>query len=247
MTQDSPRGNGGGEQLISFNQNFQELLNYRRTNPGADLMSNLAHGEVDGRSLTDEELIDFYALMLLGSIENTSLFLGGILWRLSWDHELRRRLVKNPQLMRTALDEFLRYYAPGNETRVVTQDLEIGGVQMTKGDRIVITNALVSRDPSQFANPDAFLPDRSPNKHLVLGLGLHRCIGAHLVRVEVNAVMDELLKRMPEFELDLASPPIWISGQTSGFSSVHVTFPPGGGFSSRAGNDASNLASASAG
>lgn len=137
-------------------------------------------------------------------------------------------MIRHPELLGTAVDEFMRYYSPAGSARYVERDVTVGGVDLTAGQTVMGLYHLIHRDPRQFANPDVFIPDRSPNRHLGLGAGIHRCLGAHLVRVEAMVVVAEVLKRLPEFELDGARPPVWLAGQAGGLTSVPVTFHPGG-------------------
>ncbi|GEL26874.1 cytochrome P450 [Pseudonocardia sulfidoxydans NBRC 16205] len=231
MTQGGPRGDANVEPLMrDFKNAFWEMLEDHRANPGDDVMSYLISSTIDDKPLTDEELMDFFAVILIGGIDNTAFLLSDICWRLAWDRELRRRLIKHPEILETTIDEFQRYYAQGGASRLIMEDVEIAGVQMKKGQHLFFCVPLINRDPREFENPDTFLPTRSPNRHLNLGVGTHRCIGAHLLRVEATVVVEELLRRIPDFELDLSQEPIWINGQTGGFDEVHVKFPPGGGY-----------------
>jgi cytochrome P450 len=183
--------------------------------------------EVDGERLSEEDLIGFFTVLLIGGIDNTARFLSTALWRLAWDVELRRRLIANPSLIPSAVDELMRYYSPALLGRLVTERVTVGGVSMEPGQTALLWLPVANRDRGAFPYADTFVPDRTPNRHLGLGNGIHRCLGAHLLRVEGKVVLTEFLKRVPEFELDRSNKPQWTSGQVSGFNSVPIVFPAG--------------------
>ncbi|MCU1500304.1 MAG: cinA, partial [Acidimicrobiales bacterium] len=188
-----------------------------------------ARSEIDGERLSDEELQDFFIALLIGGIDNTVYLLANMLWRLAWDRELRRRLVRRPDMLETAIDEFLRFYSPGIVCRLVTREVTVGGATMAPGDHVVVFHPIINRDARQFEYPDVFVPERSPNRHFALGLGIHRCLGMHLLRVEARVVAEEFMRRIPEWELDPERASRWSPGQVGGMASVPIVFPPGGG------------------
>ncbi|MGH3952058.1 MAG: cytochrome P450 [Pseudonocardiaceae bacterium] len=205
----------------------QELIAERRENPGNDVFSLVIQSEVDGERLSDEDLIGFFTVLLIGGIDNTARFLSTTLWRLSWDVELRRRLIAKPELVPTAVDELLRYYSPALLGRDVTERVTIGDVTMEPGQTALLWLPVANRDRRAFPNADALVPDRTPNRHLGLGNGIHRCLGAHLLRVEGRVAITEFLRRIPEFELDSNDKTDWTMGQVSGFNKVPIVFEPG--------------------
>lgn len=205
----------------------QELISDRRKNPGDDIFSMVVQSEVDGERLSDEDLIGFFTVLLIGGIDNTARFLSTALWRLAWDVELRRRLQAKPDLIPTTVDELLRYYSPALLGRDVTERVTVGDITMEPGQTALLWLPVANRDRDAFPNADALVPDRAPNRHLGLGNGIHRCLGAHLLRVEGKVVINEVLKRIPEFELDSNDTTGWTMGQVSGFNKVPLVFEPG--------------------
>lgn len=203
------------------------LIEERRARPGDDIFSAVISSQVDGEKLSDLDLHGFFMVLLLGGLENTSRFLGTALWRLGWDTDLRRRLREKPDLIPMAVDELLRYYTPAAIGRLVLEDVEFHGHQFKKEQTVWLNMAVGNRDPRGFEYPDALIIERSPNKQLALGRGIHRCIGAHLIRVEARATIEEFLKRIPEYELDPEGTFEWCTGQVQGFLTVPVVFPPG--------------------
>jgi cytochrome P450 len=206
---------------------FSAAIDEKRRNPGDDIISLVIQSELDGERLTHEELMGFCIVLLLGGIENSVKMLSTALWRLAWDVELRRRIIDKPEMMNTAVDEFLRYYTPAGVGRVVLEDTEVAGVKMKKDQIAFMMLPCANRDPRQFPYPDVLIPDRAPNRHLSLGTGIHRCIGTHLLRVEGRVVLTEFLRRLPEYELDRNSTSVWATGQVTGMIEVPIVFPPG--------------------
>jgi hypothetical protein len=215
--------------LAEMEEYFGELLQRRRREPGHDVLSMVIDAEVDGERLSDEEIKDFFVVLLLAGIDNMSLILASMFWRLGWDHELRRRLVDDPSLLTPASDEFLRFYSPAMAGRKVMQPVEVAGVRMEVGQQVLLVYPIANRDRRQFDTPDTFVPERTPNRHLALGLGIHRCLGAHLVRVEMEAVAQEFMRRIPDWELAQDAAPRWQCGLVAGMVEVPIVFPKGGG------------------
>lgn len=212
-----------GEMFAYFRDKVQAV----RRAPGDDVLSRLAQVDLDGRPLTEDELIGFCALLLLGGIHNSAKVMANAFWHLGWDHALRRQLVAQPELIPPAMEEFMRYYTPATIGReVAVEGARIGGVSMKKGQVAFLALPAGNRDPREFSDPDEFVIGRSPNRHLALGHGIHACLGGSLIRVEIKAIFEEFLRRIPEFELDTSrKKPRWQLGQVAGLSNVVLTFP----------------------
>lgn len=207
---------------------FATVLEERKRDPGDDLLSLVTHAELNGERLTDEDLLGICIVILVGGIDNSARILNTALRRLGWDLESRRRLIARPTLMSTFVDEVLRYYSPPFPARVlVKQDVAVGGVVMREGDVAVLAIPVANRDGRQFPNPDSFIPDRTPNRHLTFGVGIHRCLGIHLLRVEACAALDQFLARVPDYRLHPTKTARWINGQSQGMRDVPIVFPPG--------------------
>lgn len=206
---------------------FGAVLEERKRNPGDDVLSLVTHAEIDGKRLTDDDLLGFCITLLVGGIDNSAKSLNAAFWRMAWDPELRRRLVAHPELLNTAVDEILRYYTPGSIGRVLNEDVTMGGAKMKRGDIALLALPVANRDNRAFSHADTFTVDRSPNRHLGLGGGIHRCLGTHLLRVEMRAAIAEFLKRIPEYELDPTQSARWICGQVGGITDLPIVFPAG--------------------
>jgi cytochrome P450 len=216
-------------EIHEMNKFFDELLEDRKRDPGDDLISLLLSAEIDGQHLTDSDIQDFFVIFVLGGIVNTSRLLSDIFWRLGWDKELRMRLILNPELVSPSIEEFLRFYSPGIVCRLIHEEIDFYGAAMRPGQMIVQVLPIANRDPRHFDYPDTFIPDRLSNRHMGLGMGIHRCLGAHLLRVEVEATLRSFFHSIPEYELDTQQRPHWVSGLVSGFDSVPIVFPPSNG------------------
>lgn len=218
---------GSARKLEEMYAYFAEVLDQHRANPGSDVLSHVVHAEVAGKRLNQQELLGFSTLLMIGGIDNTNRLLSTMLWRVGWDKELRRRLVRNPALVPQAVEEFLRLYSPACNARLIAQDVAFHGARMKKGQYLMNVTPIANRDPRTFDYPDAFLLERKPNHHIGLGIGIHRCLGAHLILLEARIVLEEFLKRIPEYEIDESGETRWLPGFIAGMGAVPVKFPPG--------------------
>ena len=212
------------EQMYAY---FEEVIEERRRNPGQDLLSRVVHSRMDGDQLRHDELLGFCTVLLLGGIDNSTKLIATALWRLAWDFPLRYRLMRDRKIIPSTIDEFLRYYAPATIGRLIKEEVSVGGVPMKAGQQVLLMLPVANRDPRTFPYPDTLIADRSPNKHLGFGTGVHRCLGAHILRVEAQIVVEEFLARIPEFELDRSRKATWAPGQVAGMGSVPIVFEPG--------------------
>jgi cytochrome P450 len=185
-------------------------------NPQDDLTSYLLNAEIFGEKLSPRHVFGTILLLIIAGIDTTWSGIGSSLWHLASNPVDRRRLVENPDRIPTAVEEFLRAYAPVTMARMVTDDMEFHGVQMKKEDRVLLPFPAANRDENQFANPAVVDIDREENRHAAFGLGIHRCIGSNLARLEMNVAIEVFLKRFPDFELDMSEQVTWSTGQVRG-------------------------------
>ena len=162
----------------------------------------VSQATIDGEPLTDEEKLATVMLLIVASLSTTSAVLSGSLLWLADHPEERRRLRNEPDLMTTAVDEFVRYVSPvAHMGRTVTTDAEIAGCPVRAGDKVVIGYGSANRDEDEFDEPDTLLLHRHPNRHLGFGIGPHRCVGLHLAKVALRAGISEFLAQIPEFHV----------------------------------------------
>ena len=156
----------------------------RRVEPRDDLTSFLIQFEFDGKRLDDAQLLDILWNLIAGGVDTTTSQTALTLLHLGTHPDLRQQLIDRPELYRTAADEFLRYFSINRQlSRTVTRDVVLGGQQLRRNDRVIISWLAANHDEQEFAQPDEVVLDRSPNRHVAFGLGPHRCIGSHLARV----------------------------------------------------------------
>jgi cytochrome P450 len=209
------------DKILNF---FQEEVTARRANPGDDLISQLIETEIDGEPVTDFQLVGTCNLMLVAGIDTTWSSIGSALWHLATHPEDRRRLVEEPGLIPSAVEEFLRAYSPVSMARVVSQDVEYKGCPMHEGDKVIMSFPAANRDPEVFENPDEIVIDRAENRHIAFGVGIHRCAGSNLARMEMQVAIEEWLAMIPEFELEDADDVAWAGGQVRGPRKMMVKF-----------------------
>lgn len=184
-------------EVDEMNQYFMAMMEQRRAHPENDLISHLLTAQLDGRSLTQDELLAFCSLLLIaGNITTTSL-LSNAIWCFDEHPEAWTQLRANPALVSSAVEEVLRYRSPVKSLfRIVTQDTEIGGHTIKQDQLVLPWLGAANHDPAQFSDPELFDIARSPNRHIAFGHGVHFCLGAPLARLEVRVALEEMLKRM---------------------------------------------------
>ena len=215
------RAHGAG-QLLEY---FGAQLDFRRTNPGEDLLSELLATEMDGAPLDNDIILGMAALVLIAGVDTTWSAIGSSLWHLATHPEDQRRLAAEPDLMPTALEELLRAFAPVTMARVVTGDVEFGGCAMKEGDKVLMNFPAANRDPEVFDHPDEVLLDRTLNRHVAFGSGIHRCAGSNLARMELRVALEEWLRAIPSFALEDGAQATWAGGQVRGPRTLPVVFP----------------------
>ena len=195
---------------------FAAEINQRRAAPRDDLISYLLDVRLDGEMLTDEHINGTLRLLLFAGIDTTWSAIGASLWHLATHAADRRRLVAEPGLIPTAIEEFLRAYAPVTIAREVVKGTTIDGCHFRQGEMVMLPFGAANRDPAVFAAPDTVMIDRAENRHATFGLGIHRCIGVHLARLEITVAVQELLRAIPEFELQPGARVTWSAGAVRG-------------------------------
>src|SRR5580700_2352307 len=184
--------------------------------PRDDLTTYLIKAELYGRKLEPAHVTGTMALLLIAGIDTTWSAIGASLWHLAKTPDDRRRLVADPGLLPTALEEFLRAFAPVTMARLVKEDMHWHGADMKADDWILLSFPAANRDPDQFDRAGEVVIDREVNRHAAFGLGIHRCVGSHLARMELRVALDVWLERIPGFSLDDPSAVTWSAGQIRG-------------------------------
>jgi cytochrome P450 len=204
-------------------QNFEALGDYlldqvhdHLARPREDLTTYLINAELYGHKLEAEHVTGTMALLLIAGIDTTWSAIGSSLWHLAQTPADRDRLAADPGLLPTAMEEFLRAFAPVTMARLVRNDMTWRGVDMKADDWILLSFPAANRDPAQFDRADEVVIDREANRHAAFGLGIHRCVGSHLARMELRIALEVWLERIPNFSLADPAAVKWSAGQIRG-------------------------------
>jgi cytochrome P450 len=184
--------------------------------PRDDLTTFLIEAELYGRKLEPGHVAGTMALLLIAGIDTTWSAIGASLWHLARNQADLARLVAEPGLLTTAMEEFLRAYAPVTMARLVKHNMQFRDVDMKADDWILLSFPAANRDPAQFDRAGEVIIDREANRHAAFGLGIHRCVGSHLARMELRVALEVWLERIPAFSLADAAAVTWSSGQIRG-------------------------------
>ena len=189
-----------------------------------DLITLLLGTDVEGAPLDRKHLLGTCFLLLLAGIDTTWSALGSSLWHLATHPDDQARLRAEPELLDSAIEEFLRFYSPVTMARYVTEDTEFNGCPMQEGDKILMAFPAGNHDPELFEDADKFIIDRKRNRHFAFGSGIHRCLGSNLARMEIKVALEVFLERVPTFTLSDPDAVTWTGGQVRGPRQCHVTF-----------------------
>ena len=209
------------KKLVIF---FTEQLALRRENPSDDFISLLAQQSVDDVPLADKTIVKMCVLTLMAGIDTTWSSIGSSMLHFATHPEDRRRLATEPELLSTAIEEMLRLHAPVSVGRVAMEDVDHNDATIKRGERLVINFPAANRDPAVFENPDEAVIDRERNRHIAFGIGIHRCAGSNLARMEMEVALKTWFDRIPEFELRDPDGVTWAAGQVRGARNVPVRF-----------------------
>jgi hypothetical protein len=199
-------------------------LEARRDCTADDLLSYLLAARVEDEPVDDAIVLGMAMLTLIAGIDTTWSAIGSSLWHLATHDDDLARLVAEPDLMATAVEELLRAYAPVTMARVVTADTEVAGCPMREGDKVLMNFPAANRDPSVFDRADEVLLDRAANRHVAFGSGIHRCAGSNLARMELRVALESWIARIPSFRLEEGKPVTWAGGQVRGPRALPVVW-----------------------
>jgi cytochrome P450 len=188
--------------LGPFRRRVDEEIASRRKTPKDDLLGKLANGEMDGKPLSHEMIHDMAFNIVTAGVDTTTALTSNALLHLSRHPDHRRRLIEDPKLLPFAREEFVRFYGPVQSlARNAKHDVVVDGWEFKKGERVLLAFASANRDPDVFENPEEVILDRSPNRHVGFGAGMHRCLGSFLARSMFDAMVTEVLTRMPDYQV----------------------------------------------
>ncbi|MPY93938.1 MAG: cytochrome P450 [Acidimicrobiia bacterium] len=219
---DLEAGRVATKEVLAYFKDLIEQRTLMEEHPD-DLLSYLMDVRLeDGEPLSEKHLLGTCFLILVAGIDTTWSSIGSSLLHLATHPEDLERLVAEPDLVPTAIEEFLRAYAPVTMARMVTAETTLGGQQLCPGDRVLLPFPAGNRDPAVFDDPEQVLIDRQHNRHAAFGLGIHRCLGSNLARMELRVAVEEWLAAFPTFSLVEGADVRWNGGQVRGPRSIPV-------------------------
>jgi cytochrome P450 len=208
---------------------INETIAARRAERKDDLISELVHTEVNGELMTDARLVEIITLVMLGGVDTTGSLIGSSLEWLRRHPDELKRLANDSSLLPKATEEFLRYFSPiPGLARTTTRACAVGGQALEAGERLFLSWSSANYDEDVFERPDEVVLDRYPNKHQAFGLGIHRCLGSNFARLQFQVVVEEFLRRLPDYVVDTdAAEPYPSIAVVNGWVSLPITFTPG--------------------
>ena len=211
--------------LTEMTQYIDVILKDRLVNPKDDLLTTIANAEIDGEEVAWDIKIGYIRLQIIAGIDTTWSAIGSGLWHFAQHNDEVQRLVAVPNddpLWNTANEEVLRYYAPVTMARKVINDVEIAGCPMRAGEQTLVTFPAANHDPAAFEDAHIFQIDRQDNRHVAFGVGIHRCAGSNLARLEMLVAFQEWLRAFPNYSLDKSKKTTWANGQVRGPREIPV-------------------------
>jgi len=205
--------------LTEMTQYIDALLKDRLKNPQDDLLTVVANAEIDGKDVDWDVKVGYIRLQIVAGIDTTWSAIGSGLWHFAQHNDQVQRLIAVPndhELWSEATEEVLRYYAPVTMARKVVKDVEVSGCPMHSGDQTLVTFPAANHDPAEFERAHEFVLDRKNNRHVAFGLGIHRCAGSNLARLEMIVAFQEWLRAFPNYSLDASKKVTWANGQVRG-------------------------------
>ena len=213
------------EVMMEMSQYIDGLLKDRLANPKDDLLTTIATAEIDGKEVPWDIKIGYVRLQIIAGIDTTWSAIGSGLWHFAQHNDEVKRLLavdNDDMLWQTANEEVLRYYAPVTMARKVINDTEVSGCPMHTGDQTLVTFPAANHDPAAFEDAHIFKLDRENNRHVAFGLGIHRCAGSNLARLEMLVAFQEWLRAFPNYSLDPNKKTTWANGQVRGPRQIPV-------------------------
>jgi cytochrome P450 len=191
-----------GREFLVFRAEIEQVIAARRSEPTDDIITTLVQARPNDRPLTDREIIDTVSLVLAGGLDTTATAIINALLYLDEHRDGRERYIHDDRALELLLEELLRYESPVHAlARRATRDVELGGAQIRKDDWLLLLWASANRDTSAFDTPDTVVEERKPNRHMAFGVGQHRCLGSNLARVQTRVVVQETLRRLPDYRV----------------------------------------------
>ncbi len=205
------------------------IIEETRKSPGEGLIGELVTAEIDGQPVPTDMVFSMVNLVMAGGFDTTTAVTANALIYLADNPQARQQLIDNPDMIPQACEEFLRYFTPQQGlARTVTKPVTVNDVELQTNDRVLLSWASANQDETVFDNPDEVIMDRFPNRHTTFGIGIHRCIGSHIARIELSTMVSRVLARMPDYRIDHQAAKRYPTiGIINGWINVPATFTPG--------------------
>jgi len=201
------RGNQAVREFLAYLEILVERRRVRPGNPDRDVLTRLIQGDDNGERLTEKELLHNCIFLLNAGHETTTNLIGNGLVALSGNPAQKQRLIEHPELIKTAVEEMLRFESSNQlGNRMTSEQVELGGVTLPAGTPVTLCIGAANRDPAQFRDPENLDIGRTPNRHLAFGTGAHQCAGMALARLEGAIAISRFLTRFPDYALN--GPPV---------------------------------------
>ncbi|MBA3741445.1 cytochrome P450 [Sporichthya sp.] len=219
---------GGPEAAMPLFMAFAELVGQRRAQPGEDIPSMLIAARVDGEPIPEQDLIGACVSVFSAGFDTVVSACAHSFDLLESNPDQRAWLIEDPSRIPNAMEELLRYVSPlPGLARTATADLEVGDCKIPKGDRAMLMFLAANHDPEQYPEPEKLQLDRNASKHVAFGAGPHRCLGAPLGRLELEAALRVVLTRIPDYTIPDRSKVVRVGGVTRTVTSLPISFTPG--------------------
>ena len=220
-----------GEAYANITAYLSRFVDERQVDPQSTAIVDrlLTATKPSGEALSKAEVLGVCLLLYLAGLDTVTNTMAFTWRRLASDHSLRRRLAAEPTLIGDASEEFLRLFAVPNIARHVRADTVVAGVEIKRGDRVLVPTMVANRDETEFKDPGKFDPDRRPRNYLTFGYGIHRCLGLLLAKAELEIALRNWLGRIPDFEVEDQAAPAGVVGATLGVTSLMLAWPGGAG------------------
>jgi cytochrome P450 len=219
-----PAADEAAKNLLGY---FAELIGAKRKRPGEDLISGLVEADLEGRHLSDVEILGFCFLLISGGNETTEKLIANSVHQLARHPDQRARLLSDPEGISAAVEESLRFRSPTQYmVRTTTRDVRIHDETIPAGERVMLLIGAGNHDPRQFDSPEHFDIGRTMERHLAFGFGVHFCLGARLARLEARIALEEIHRRLPDYEVDEAGVSVVHAGNVAGLATLPIRFTP---------------------
>ncbi|MCP5025649.1 MAG: cytochrome P450 [Actinomycetia bacterium] len=222
----APKDNAVRAEVMSEMTSYvDQILKDRLENPQDDLVTFIANAEIEGEPVDWGLKIGYVRLLIIAGIDTTWSAIGSGLWHFAQHPDQVAQLIateNDDMLWQTASEEVLRFYAPVTMARKVIKDTEVSGCPVHAGDQMMLTFPAANHDPDSFEKPEEFQIDRARNRHVAFGLGIHRCVGSNLARLELLVALQEWMRAFPNYSLDASRQTTWANGQVRGPRNIPV-------------------------